>query len=66
MFFQECEEDEESTGGISMGNFGGVFIMTVVVALIGCVILFIENVYYKNKTPPSSGKVSPISVKVSK
>ena len=49
-----------------MGNFGGVFIMTVVVALIGCVILFIENVYYKNKTPPSSGKVSPISVKVSK
>ena len=40
--------------------------MTIGVALIACVILLIENMYYKNKSPPSSGKVSPISVKVSK
>jgi len=59
----ECQEDEESTGGIPFGNFGGVFIMTIGVALIACVILLIENMYYKNKSPPSSGKVSPISVK---
>merc|ERR1739838_286822 len=57
-----CEEDEEDTGGISIHNIGGVFIVIFVGIFLALITLGFEYWYYKNKTP---SRVQSAEVKVS-
>jgi len=59
-----CEEDEEDTGGISIHNIGGVFIVIFVGIFLALITLAIEYWYYKDKTPISSrvGSAAPLKV----
>ena len=64
--FQTCEEDEEDTGGISIHNIGGVFIVIFAGIFLALITLAVEYWYYKHKAPVSSrvGSSTPITVKV--
>ena len=44
---QSCEEDEEDTGGISIHNIGGVFIVIFVGIFLALVTLAAEYMYYR-------------------
>lgn len=57
-----CEEDEEDTGGISIHNIGGVFIVIFVGIFLALITLGFEYWYYKNKVP---SRVQSAVVKVS-
>ena len=59
---QTCEEDEEDTGGISIHNIGGVFIVIFVGIFLALITLGFEYWYYKNKVP---SRVQSAVVKVS-
>jgi len=60
-----CEEDEEDTGGISIHNIGGVFIVIFAGIFLALITLAVEYWYYKHKAPVSSrvGSSTPITVK---
>ena len=45
--YQSCEEDEEDTGGISIRNIGGVFIVIFVGIFLALVTLAAEYMYYR-------------------
>jgi len=61
---QNCDEDEEDTGGISIHNIGGVFIVIFVGIFLALITLAIEYWYYKNKTPTRVGSATdPVKVK---
>ena len=45
--YQSCEEDEEDTGGISIHNIGGVFIVIFVGIFLALVTLAAEYMYYR-------------------
>ena len=61
---QNCDEDEEDTGGISIHNIGGVFIVIFVGIFLALITLAIEYSYYKNKTPTRVGSATdPVKVK---
>ena len=59
---QICEEDEEDSGGISIHNIGGVFIVIFVGIFLALITLGFEYFYYKNKTP---SRVQSAEIKVS-
>ena len=61
---QNCEKEDEDTGGISIHNIGGVFIVIFVGIVLALITLMAEYYYYKFKAErPSSGKVGDSSTK---
>ena len=61
---QNCDAEEEDTGGISIHNIGGVFIVIFVGIFMALITLAIEYWYYKNKTPTRVGSATdPLKVK---
>ena len=66
IFIKVCEEDEEESGGISIDNISGVFIIVSVGVLISIIVLYVEKWYF-NKLATETSKVvsvTPISVQV--
>merc|ERR1712066_104716 len=61
---RNCEKEDEDTGGISIHNIGGVFIVIFVGIVLALITLAAEYYYYKFKgSRPSSGKVGDSSTK---
>ena len=48
-----CENDEDSSGGISIYNIGGVFIVIFIGIGLAILTLIFEYWYYKHKKPAS-------------
>ena len=62
--FQNCDKEDEDTGGISIHNIGGVFIVIFVGIVLALITLVAEYYFYKYKgTRPSSGKVGDSGTK---
>jgi ionotropic glutamate receptor len=61
---RNCEKEDEDTGGISIHNIGGVFIVIFVGIVLALITLAAEYYYYKfMASKPSSGKVGDSSTK---
>lgn len=58
-----CGADDEYTGGISIEDIGGVFIVIFSGILIALITLAAEYWYYKNKANSNSSKVGTTEVK---
>ena len=60
--FQNCDKEDEDTGGISIHNIGGVFIVIFIGIVLAMITLGAEYYYYKLRaTKPASGKVGDSS-----
>ena len=60
---QNCEKDDEDTGGISIHNIGGVFIVIFCGIVLAMITLAVEYWYYKHKTGPKTAKVGAAETK---
>ena len=60
---QNCEKDDEDTGGISIHNIGGVFIVIFCGIILALITLAVEYWYYKYRAGPKSGKVEDAETK---
>ena len=60
--FQNCDKEDEDTGGISIHNIGGVFIVIFIGIVLALVTLIAEYYYYKIRAvKPGSAKVGDSS-----
>ena len=60
--FKNCDKEDEDTGGISIHNIGGVFIVIFIGIVLALVTLIAEYYYYKIRAvKPGSAKVGDSS-----
>ena len=60
---QRCEKDDENTGGISIHNIGGVFLVIFCGIVLALITLAVEYWYYKHRAGPKSAKVGDVETK---
>ena len=61
--FQNCDKEDEDTGGISIHNIGGVFIVIFIGIVLALITLGAEYYYYKLRAVKPTGKVGDSETK---
>ena len=61
--FEDCVDDDNDTGGISIWNIGGVFIVIFAGIFLALVTLCVEYAYYRHQNPDKVAALANTRVK---